>query len=542
PDYITRIWTEVGIFFVVWILVALCIWGFIRLAGISAEKLMYLIRKKVFNHIQKLSFSYFDRTPVGWIMARLTSDIERFSDMMAWYIVDFVWAFAVISIYTVIMLITNWKLALIVIASLPILWIITFYFNKRILKAQRESRKLNSQITRNYNESINGVKVIKSMVQHDRMHNEFKELSEKMYKATYRAGWYQALYIPMIVLVSSIVLTLILIAGGYMYIAELGMTVGILALFISYAVSFFEPLNQLAVIFAEFQRALASAERVFSLMDTEPEIIDESHSDDLGDIKGDIEFRNVSFAYEKDKYVLKNFNIKIKAGQTIAFVGPTGAGKSTIINLICRFYEPTEGQILIDGVDYRERTLHSLQSRLGIVLQTPHLFSGTIKENILYGKLDAADEEIREAARFVNADKFIEKLPKTYDEQVGESGNLLSTGEKQLISFARAAIVNPQIFIMDEATSSVDTLTEQLIQEGMHRLLEGKTCFVIAHRLSTIKQADRILVIKDGEIEEDGTHKELLTKKGHYYKLYTKQLREEKEQSLGLVSSETKQK
>lgn len=551
--YMNIVWKELLIFTGVWLIIAICVYTFIRLAGTAGEKMMYIVRKRAFKHLQKLSFSYFDKTPVGWIIARVTSDIERFSDMLAWFTVDLAWGLFVIIMYSVVMFVIQWQLALIVICSIPILWAITWFFNNKILKSQREARKYNSRITGNYSEGINGVRVIKSLVQHERMTNEFKQDSNGMYKASYKAGWYTAVYLPLIMLVSGIVLTLVLIIGGNLIFmglkessiaglaidqaSKIGVTVGILAAFIWYAQSFFEPLNQIAIIFAEFQRALASAERVLSLLDTEPEIIDESESVDAGDIKGDIEFRSVNFAYEKDKYVLKNFNLKVKAGETIALVGPTGAGKSTVINLICRFYEPTKGQILIDEMDYKKRTLHSLQSRLGIVLQTPHLFSGTIRENILYGKLDATDEEMREAARLVNADKFIEKLPRTYDEDVGEGGNLLSTGEKQLISFARAAIVNPQIFIMDEATSSVDTLTEQYIQEGMHNLLEGRTCFIIAHRLSTIKTADRIIVLKDGEIEEEGTHKELLLRKGHYYNLYTKQLREESEQKLGLVKS-----
>jgi ATP-binding cassette subfamily B protein len=535
PDYMDTIWGEVVFFLILWVFVALGVYAFIKLAGYAGEKITYLVRRQAFNHLQTLSFSYFDKTPVGWIMARMTSDIERFSEMLAWFTVDFVWGFSVIIMYMVIMFFMHWQLALIVVATVPLLWYLTYFFNTKILKHQREARKHNSQITRKYNEGINGVKVIKSLVQHERMHDEFKGSTNKMFKSSYKAGWFSALYIPLIVIVSSVALTLILVVGGNMAFLKYGVTVGMLVLFISYAQSFFEPLNQIAVILAESQRALASAERVISLLDTEPDIMDTEGAKDNGSIKGEIEFKDVYFAYEEDKYVLKDFNLKVKPGETIALVGPTGAGKSTVINLICRFYEPTKGQILIDGEDYRKRTLHSLQSKLGIVLQTPHLFSGTIKENIKYGKLDATDDEVIEASHMVNADKFIEKLPRAYDEDVGEGGNLLSTGEKQLVSFARAAIVNPQIFIMDEATSSVDTLTEQYIQEGMHRMLEGKTCFIIAHRLSTIKAADRIIVLKDGEIEEMGTHKELLIKKGHYYNLYTKQLREEREQQLGLV-------
>lgn len=538
-QYIGKVWEQVGIFLVIWLSVAICIYSFIRLAGLSSEKIMYLTRKKVFNHLQKLSFSYFDKTQVGWIMTRVTSDIERFSEMLAWHLVDFVWGTATVLIISVAMFVVNWKLALIVVTAVPILFVISLYFRKKILEAQRKVRRYNSEITGSYNEGINGVKIIKSLVQHKRMHGEFQNLSEEYFKNSYKAGKYSAIYIPLIMLISGVVIAIVQIVFGQMYFFDkLNLSVGDLVLFTAYTMSFFEPLNQIAVIFASFQRALASAERVFSLLDADPEIIDETNATDPGDIKGLIEFKNVSFQYEEGKSVLKNFNLRVEPGQTVALVGPTGAGKSTVINLVCRFYEPTQGQIFIDGKDYKERTVHSLHSRLGIVLQTPHLFSGTIKENIRYGKLDATDEEVARAAEIVNADKFIDKLPRTYDEDVGEGGNLLSTGEKQLISFARAAIVNPQIFIMDEATSSVDTLTEKLIQDGINNMLEGKTCFIIAHRLSTIKTADRIIVLKDGEIEEDGTHKELLMRKGHYYKLYTKQLREEKEQELGLVKSD----
>jgi ATP-binding cassette subfamily B protein len=275
------------------------------------------------------------------------------------------------------------------------------------------------------------------------------------------------------------------------------------------------------------QHAIASAERVFSLVDAVPEVQDKANAVDPGSVRGDIVFENVEFAYEDGKDVLRNFNLTVKHGETIALVGPTGAGKSTIVNLICRFYEPSGGRILINGRDYTDLTMHSIQSRVGMVLQTPHLFSGTIRENLRYGKLDATDEEIEAAAKLAGAHDFIMTLPKGYDEEVGEGGNLLSVGQKQLISLARAVLAQPEIFIMDEATSSVDTLTEALIQKGMETLMEGRTSFIIAHRLSTIRRADRILVIEDGGVSEMGTHAELLRKRGHYYRLYTQQFRRE---------------
>jgi ATP-binding cassette subfamily B protein len=310
------------------------------------------------------------------------------------------------------------------------------------------------------------------------------------------------------------------------------MTVGGIMAFVSYVTFMLWPVQELARVYAEMQNAIASAERVFSLIDAEPEVTDQPGAVDPGTIRGDIEFRGVSFWYEADKPVLTNFDLEIKRGETIALVGPTGGGKSTIVNLICRFYEPKQGEIRIGGRDYQELTLHAIQSRLGIVLQTPHLFSGTIRENIRYGRLDASDEEIEDAARLAGAHDFVRTLEKGYDEEVGEGGGLLSVGQKQLVSLARAVLAQPEIFIMDEATSSVDTLTEDLIQRGMEALMEDRTSFVIAHRLSTIKRADRILVIEDGQIAEMGNHAELLQAGGHYYRLYTQQFRQRLDQEI----------
>jgi ATP-binding cassette subfamily B protein len=317
--------------------------------------------------------------------------------------------------------------------------------------------------------------------------------------------------------------------GGYQ--TQIGnMSIGGIQAFVGYVVFMIWPIQEMARVYAELQRAVASAERIFSLVDAVPEITDRPEAIDPGTISGDIIFENVHFFYEADKPVLQNFNLDVNRGETIALVGPTGGGKTTIVNLLCRFFEPQNGTICIGGRDYEDISLDAIQSRIGVVLQTPHLFSGTISDNIRYGKLDATDEEIGAAAQLAGAHEFIMKLDKGYDEEVGEGGNLLSVGQKQLISLARAVLRKPEIFIMDEATSSVDTITEALIQQGMENLMKGRTSFVIAHRLSTIKKADRILVIKDGRIIEDGNHPELLRQHGHYYRLYTSQFRTELEQ------------
>jgi ATP-binding cassette subfamily B protein len=313
------------------------------------------------------------------------------------------------------------------------------------------------------------------------------------------------------------------------------MTIGGIQAFVSYLVFMLFPIQEMARVFAEMQQAVASAERVFSLLDAEPEIVDRPDAVDPGAIRGAIRFEKVSFAYKKGEPVLRDFNLTIKQGETIALVGPTGAGKSTIVNLLCRFYEPTEGMIRIGRLDYTCLTLRAIQSRIGMVLQTPHLFSGAIRDNIRYGRLEATDEEIEEAARLAYAHEFITAMDDGYDTEVGEGGNLLSVGQKQLISLARAVLAKPEIFIMDEATSSVDTVTEALIQKGMETLMKNCTSVIIAHRLSTIKRADRILVIENGGISEIGTHADLIRQRGHYYSLYTNQFRQELERQYAVA-------
>ena len=502
------------------------VFGFIYLAGVLGERIRYDLRRKLFNHLQDLSLSYYSRTPVGWIMSRVTSDTERVSDLVTWGLLDITWAITNIISASVFMLIINWRLALVVLAIIPIITWIAIQFRKKILAEFRQVRKINSKITGAYNENITGVRVVKALGVEDKNLSEFSNLTSDMYAASYRAAWLSALFLPSVQIISALALGGIVWIGGWQ--VEIGgMTIGGIQAFISYVTFMMWPIQDLARVYAEMQQSIASAERMFSLMDSLPNVNDRLEAFDPGTVQGTIQFENVDFYYEEDKPVLQDFNLTVKPGETIALVGPTGGGKSTIVNLLCRFYEPTRGIIRIGDVDYTQFTQQAIQSRIGVVLQTPHLFSGSIRENIRYGRLDATDDEIEQAAHLAGAHDFIVTFDKGYGEEVGEAGNLLSTGQKQLISLARAVLANPEIFIMDEATSSVDTLTEALIQKGMENLMIGRTSFVIAHRLSTIKRADRILVIENGRIAEMGTHAELLQQRGHYYRLYTRQFRHE---------------
>jgi ATP-binding cassette subfamily B protein len=521
------------------------VWMLISVAGKVEVSICYDIRKKGFKHLQELSFSYFDKTPIGWIMARMTSDIQRISDTLAWGLVDLVWGITMMCFISIYMFYLNWKLALITLVVIPPLAVVSMYFQKRILEAYRTVRKTNSRITGAFNEGIMGAKTTKTLVSEERHLNEFKEITGEMYGSSVRAAVLSSVYAPIVMTLGSIGTALALVYGGRgVNVIPQIISFGTLAAFISYTIQFFEPVRELARVIAELISAQASAERVISMIDSEAEIEDtpevvEKYGDVFNPkiqnwpkIKGDISFKNVSFEYGGGEKVLDNLNLNIKAGQSIALVGETGSGKSTIVNLTCRFYEPTSGEIFIDGVNYKERSLLWLQSQLGYVLQTPHLFNGTIADNIKYGRLDATKEEVIEAAKMVNAHEFIMELEKGYETSAGEGGNRLSTGQKQLISLARALLADPKIFVLDEATSSVDTETEMIIQNAVNRLLKGRTSFIIAHRLSTIKSADRILVIQNGRVIEDGNHKSLINKKGYYYKLYTNQFMEEQESAL----------
>ncbi len=511
-------------------LVFICIY----LVSLLGERIQYDLRKALFNHLQDLSLSYYSQNAVGRLMARVTSDTGRVSNLMTWGTLDVTWAIVSIMSSTVFMLIINWKLALIVFSIIPVLVIIAVNFRKKILVEFRKSRRANSKITGEYNQNIQGVRIVKALGREDENLKEFSVLTDNMYRASYRAAWLSALFLPTVQIISAFALGAIVLYGG-LESQYGGFSVGSIYAFVSYLTFMIWPIQDLARVYAEMQQSIASAERIFKLIDTPPEVQDRPEAFPAETIQGEIEFDHVDFYYEDRKPVLTDFTLKVKPGELIALVGPTGGGKTTIVNLLCRFYEPKEGVIRINGRDYTDYTLQSIHSHVGIVLQTPHLFSGSIRENIRYGRLEATDAEVEKAAKIAGAHEFVTTFEKGYDQEVGEGGNLLSVGQKQLISLARAMLAKPEIFIMDEATSSVDTLTEALIQRGMEALMAGRTSFIVAHRLSTVRRADRIVVIEGGRITEMGTHSELLKLRGHYYRLYTQQFKFEKEQAYGMA-------
>ncbi|MDR0320863.1 MAG: ABC transporter ATP-binding protein/permease [Treponema sp.] len=511
--------------------------------GIKAEVGMCrALRNAVFIHLQKLSLSYFNKTPVGYLMARTNSDTGRIGDLIAWGLIDFTWSIFYCIGAIAAMFMVHWKLAFFVCATIPVLGVITWFFQKAILTLNRVIRKLNSKMTGAMNEGITGARTIKVLVSEQQSLNEYSAITTEYRGHANHMARLRSIFIPVTLFIGSLATAVVLSYGGY-EIIFLGAELSILAIFLQYAGGFFYPIQNIARILTDIVSTQANVERVSNLLEQNPGITDKKEvTEKYGDvfspkkenwepITGDVEFRDVTFRYpDGNKNVLENFNLHIPAGTYAAIVGETGAGKSTLVNLVCRFFEPVSGEILIDGKDYRERSQHWLHSAFGYVLQSPHLFSGTIRENIRYGRLDASDEEVERAATIVHADKVITKMEKGFDTEAGEGGDRLSTGEKQLISFARAVLADPRIFILDEATSSVDTEMEMLLQDAIHTLLEGRTSFVIAHRLSTIRGAEIILVVDDGKIIERGTHTELMNRRGHYYKLYTQQFEKEAEE------------
>ncbi len=543
---VVEVWKPGAIYLMLATMLSVLVLIFIRCAGGISHHISHDIKRDCFKRLQELEFAFYDAQPTGWLISRLTADCDRLSRILAWGFLDLVWGVFYVLAMSAVMLAIHWKLALVVLSTIPPLIIISRFFQKRMLLTSRQIRKHNARITASYNEGIAGVKTTKTLGRETRALDEFKGMSSDMYGASVRRAMLGAIYLPLVMTIGSIGSGLALWYGGQGALNG-AITLGTLVMFISFAGNFFFPINQIAMVLAEMQGAQAAGERVMGLLATYPKIKDSDNvkerlvtyekqaredpnlaPDGYPHIINEIEFRNIGFSYNEKETVLHDFNLTAKRGQTIALVGPSGGGKSTIVSLVSRFYEPTKGQLLINGVDYRNRSLDWLQGQLGIVLQTPHLFNGSITENIRYGRLEATDEEIVEAAKLVNAHEFIMKLDDGYETKIGEGGALLSTGEKQLVSFARALIANPQIFIMDEATSSIDTETEKLIQDGMRNVFEGRISFVIAHRLSTIRSADQILVVQKGVIEEQGTHEELLANRGHYYELYVNQFRRER--------------
>lgn len=497
------------------------------------------LKRACFVHLQSLSFSYYNVTPVGYILTRVMSDTDRISSLVAWNLFDIIWSSSYVLGVFAAMLMLDVKLALLIILVVPAIAVLTFYFQNRILHWNRRVRKINSKITGAFNEGIMGAKTTKTLVIEEKNHRDFTNITQDMRASSIRAARLSAVYISLVLLMSSLATAVVLERGGGMVLQQI-LLLGTLSAFTSYAIGIFEPIQQLARNFSEVISVQTNIERVTGLLDKEPGITDcpevvEKYGDSFHPklenwepIQGDIEFCDVSFRYpDGEEDVLSHFNLKIPAGTTVAIVGETGAGKSTLVNLACRFFEPTSGRVLIDGRDYRERSQLWLHSNIGYVLQNPHLFSGTVMENIRYGKLTATDEEVKRAAEAVSADTVVEKLENGYESSVGEGGDRLSTGEKQLVSFARAVLADPRIFVLDEATSSIDTQTEQLIQAAISHLLKDRTSFLIAHRLSTIRHADLILVVKDGKIVEQGRHTELLLQHGYYHTLYSHQFAEE---------------
>ena len=496
------------------------------------------LRNDAFSHLQTLSFSYYNANSVGYIHARVMSDSGLIGEAVSWRMMNLVWnGFYVAGVF-VVMLLINIRLALIILLLVPAAVLLMIYFQRKLIFYNRRIREINSKITGNYNEGITGARTIKVLGVEEKMIDDFTSETQNMRRTSIREAHFSALFISTVAMMSALTLSLVLWQGGRLTMDRL-MMIGTLSVFMSYALELLDPIQSIIETLSAFIAIEANIERVTRLLAEESDVTDtpeviEKYGDafhpkrgNWEELKGEIEFKDVSFRYpDGEEYVLTDFNLKVPAGTNVAIVGETGAGKSTLVNLVCRFYEPTKGQVLIDGRDARERSLLWLHSNIGYVLQSPHLFSGTVRENLRYGKPDATDEEIMEALRIVSAESVLEKMENGLDTDVGEGGGMLSTGEKQLLSFARAILADPRILVLDEATSSIDTVTEKAIQNAIATVIRGRTSFVIAHRLSTIVDADVILVVKGGKIIGRGTHEELMRQRGYYYELYTRQYEE----------------
>ncbi|MCB0748072.1 MAG: ABC transporter ATP-binding protein [Ignavibacteriae bacterium] len=499
---------------------------------LMGQKIIFDLRVKIFAHIQKLSLKYFDKTPIGKIVTRVTNDVEALNELFSSGIVMvFSDIFIILWIFG-FMFFMNWQLALITLSVLPVLFYATFLFRKKVRDAYRNERKYLSRLNSYMQEHITGMNIVQIFNKENSEFRKFLTINSDYRNALIKSVFYYAIFYPVVEILSSISLALIIWYGGGS-ILQGSMTIGVLFAFIQYTEMFFRPIRDLSEKYNIMQTAMAASERIFDVLDDDTIIHNSRNLKTINNFKGEVEFDNVTFAYNKDEYVLKNISFKINPGETVAIVGATGAGKSSIISLLTRFYDIENGEIKVDGINIKDLDKHELRKKISVVLQDVYLFSGNIFQNIGLNSEDLSEEKLIEAAKIVGADKFIQKLPLKYNEEVKEKGSTLSVGQKQLISFARALAFNPQILILDEATSSVDTETEMLIKRAIEKLLVGRTSIVIAHRLSTIQNADKIIVMHKGEIREIGTHQNLLAQKGIYYKLYQLQY---KEQELGEVS------
>ena len=494
------------------------------------------LRNAAFSHLQTLSFSYFNQNSVGWIHSRVMSDTSRIGSLVSWTLLDSIWQLSYLIGAIVVMLVINTRLALLVLAVLPLTILFFSLFQSRLTRVNREIREQNSIITGNFNEGITGARTIKSLVIEDKIGRAFTDDTETMRRKTVRAARLRGLFAATMHFASSLALAVVLWKGGFIAKSQ----IGTFSLFMSYAQGMMEPVRWIVDAISDLITTQVNIERLDSLLNTKADVTDnaeivakygdsfEPKTENWEPIRGDIRFEDVSFRYpDGEETILEHFNLDIPAGSSLAIVGETGAGKSTLANLICRFYEPSSGSVLIDGIDARERSQLWLHASIGYVLQTPHLFSGTVRENLLYGNPDATEEQIWRALQLVSADSVIERLEKGLDTDVGEGGDMLSTGEKQLLSFARAILADPRILVLDEATASVDTITEQKIQAAIDTVIQGRTSIVIAHRLSTVRNSDMILVVSDGKIVERGKHRELMALHGVYHRLYTRQYEDE---------------
>ncbi|RKU31748.1 antibiotic ABC transporter ATP-binding protein [Candidatus Poribacteria bacterium] len=483
------------------------------------QHVMRDLRHTLFTHLQKLDVQYFDKNPVGRLMTRVMGDVHVLNELFSSGVITvFANLLNIIGIM-VVMLLFNWKLALVTFTVLPIIFVATLIYQIYSRRAFREQRKQLARINAFLQENIVGMTTMKLFAQETRSYHRFNERNRRFLAANLRSIFYYSIFFPLIEVTASLATAVIIWYGGGQLIQN-ALTFGVLVAFIRYAERFFWPIRELSEKYTIFQNAMASSERIFQLLDTEPSIVSTGENKNIKELKGDIEFRNVWFAYNDDDYVLKDVSFTVKPGEKVALVGHTGAGKSSIINLLCRFYDINKGQILIDGVDIQHMSIEELRGAISIVQQNIFLFSDTIERNISLGDTSITSEHVHSASKYVNLDRFVEKMPDAYYTEIKEDGGGLSVGQKQLVAFARALASDPSILILDEATSSVDTETEILIEQALNRLMEKRTSVVIAHRLSTIQNADKIIVLHRGEIRESGTHNELLQKGGIYHRLY----------------------